>query len=232
MISPLSLLLALATAASAQDSKPGDYPQPNLLVEAADLARPETSKRFLVLDTRARDKYQAGHVPGSIAVNVADWSKAFAAGQDAQAWQARLGGLGITEDTPVVVYGDDAREYARVWWILHYWGVRDARLLNGGWQAWQAADQPVSKEAPPARAAASPHLSAHDKRLATKDQVLGHVKDNDIQIVDARSEQEHCGEARTAKRNGSIPAPNTSSGSTSSTRRHNDSRAGMSWRRS
>jgi len=204
MMTPLAILV-LSFASPGHDTKPADYPRADLLIDAAELARPEASKRFMIFDTRGKEKYEAGHVPGSIWIDVPEWNKSFAAGPDRSAWQARLGRLGITEETPVVVYGDDAREYARIWWILRYWGVRDVRLLNGGWEAWQSAGAPVSKETPPARDAASVSLVPQQGRLATKDQVLAHVKARDIQIVDARSEKEHCGETTTAKRNGSIP---------------------------
>jgi thiosulfate/3-mercaptopyruvate sulfurtransferase len=42
----------------------------------------------------------------------------------------------------VVVYSNDVKDATRIWWILRYWGLKDARLLDGGWQAWQAAHGP------------------------------------------------------------------------------------------
>ena len=49
-------------------------------------------------------------------------------------------------------------------------------------------------------------LKAHLDRLATKEQVVGYVKDKDRQIIDARSGKEFCGEDKRAKRGGAIPA--------------------------
>jgi thiosulfate/3-mercaptopyruvate sulfurtransferase len=44
-----------------------------------------------------------------------------------------------------------------------------------------------------------------EKRLATLEQVKDSLKGHALQIVDARSEAEFCGDTKTAKRNGSIP---------------------------
>jgi len=47
--------------------------------------------------------------------------------------------LGITEDTPVVVYGKGfvaTMAACRVLWALLYAGVRDAKLLDGGLEEW------------------------------------------------------------------------------------------------
>jgi thiosulfate/3-mercaptopyruvate sulfurtransferase len=198
MFLPLSsaalVLLSLAAA---------DYPRSDLLIEAPALEK--AGQNFLILDARPREQYETGHVPNAVWVNHAKWSKAFAAGQDPREWAERLSGHGINTDRPVVVYDDGSvKDAARIWWILHYWGVRDVRLLDGGWHAWREAGgreekgstspEPVAVELKPRR-----------ERLATRQDVLAELKDHHAQIVDARSQSEYCGEARTAKRNGAIP---------------------------
>ena len=48
--------------------------------------------------------------------------------------------LGISEDTLVVVYGKGyiaTMVACRAIWALMYAGVKDVRLLNGGFSAWQ-----------------------------------------------------------------------------------------------
>jgi thiosulfate/3-mercaptopyruvate sulfurtransferase len=185
---------------------PEAYPRPDLLIEPAALVTPEQRARFRVLDCRGRGNYRDGHVPGAVWVDVVSWGRAFnQQPADADAWSNRFGELGIDPARAVVVYASDLREAARAWWILRYWGVADARLLNGGWAAWQAAGGPVEpgEVRPPATA---PRLSAHADRLATKGQVLDALKAPDRpQLLDARSAEEFCGRADTARRNGAIP---------------------------
>lgn len=196
------LALVLAGAGRAADP----YPRPNLLVEPADLAKPEVAKPFVILDARDRAKYDAGHVPAARWVDHAAWAKAFGHGGDPDGWGKRIGGLGITADTKVVVYDDNfTKDAARVWWVLRYWGVADVRLLNGGWTGWAAGKFPAEAAAP-AFAPVAFEAKPRAERLATKEQLLKPLTAGGLQIVDARSETEFCGtEKLTNKRAGAIP---------------------------
>jgi thiosulfate/3-mercaptopyruvate sulfurtransferase len=195
-------LLACGTGYARHDA----YPRPGLLVEPAELARAEAAKSFLILDARERPKYDVGHVPNARWLDAAVWAKAFGKGQDAKGWGERIGALGMGPDSKVVVYDDDrTRTAARVWWILRYWGVNDVRLLNGGWAGWKAGDYPT-ENTEPAAAPRSFEARARPERLATKEQLLASLKQGSLQIVDARSEQEHCGAQKlNNKRAGAIP---------------------------
>ena len=117
----------------------GTYPRAELLVEPSQLAKPEFARKFVILDARPKEAYQEGHIPGAYWVNVKDWEKGFAAAQDPKTWEKRLAAVGIGTDSCVVIYGNAAKpDAARTWWILRYWGLKDVRLLNGGWKAWTA----------------------------------------------------------------------------------------------
>jgi thiosulfate/3-mercaptopyruvate sulfurtransferase len=203
-MSPHMLCTTLLLLAPADDAKPAPYPHAELLIEAAELAKAVPAHKVQVLDARPKAKYDAGHVPGALWVDSDAWGKDFAKAPDKEAWTKRLGGHGLTGDRPVVVYGDDPREPARVWTILRYWGFADVRLLNGGWPAWASSSSAAPKEAPRVEPTA-PRLTAHPERLATKEQVLGHLKGNGPQIIDTRSEKEYCGDDRRARRGGAIP---------------------------
>lgn len=188
------------------DAKTDSYAKPALLAEVRDLSSAEARKKLVILDARPKTAYTAGHVPGALPVDVAGWGKAFAKSQSADEWGKRLGDMGINADTPVVVYGAARTpEAARLWWLLRYWGVKDARLLNGGWEAWQAAKGEVEK-AENKPVAVTAKLKAQADRLATRDDLLAAVKGGKAgQIIDARTEAEHCGDSKLAKRSGTIP---------------------------
>jgi thiosulfate/3-mercaptopyruvate sulfurtransferase len=148
------------------------YPRDELLVEPAELLTPSGVTRFVVLDAREQKKYADRHVPNARAVDHAEWAKGFGEGQDAAGWSKRIGALGISEDTKVVVYDDNhAKDAARIWWILKYWGVKDVRLLNGGWVGWEKGKHPVEKTIP-AWEAVSFKATPASERLATKDELL------------------------------------------------------------
>jgi thiosulfate/3-mercaptopyruvate sulfurtransferase len=203
-MSPCLLCTALLTFAPADDPKAGKYAAPDLLIEAPELARLVTANKVRLLDARTKAKYDAGHIPGALWVDAAAWGKAFGSAPDKDDWTKRLGDLGLDPEATTVVYGEDPREPARVWWVLRYWGFKDVRLLSGGWTAWASQNSAVSREAPTVKAT-TPQLTARPDRLATKEQVLDVVKKKDRQIIDARSEKEYCGEEARAKRGGAIP---------------------------
>jgi thiosulfate/3-mercaptopyruvate sulfurtransferase len=182
------------------------YPRSALLIEPTELAKPDVAKNYVVLDARDNSKYRASHIPNARWVDQVQWAKAFDHGQDAAGWGKRIGGLGIGADAKVIVYdGTFSRDAARVWWILRYWGVEDVRILNGGWMGWKAGRHPTedAETVPvPVKFAAI----AHRDRLATKEQLLDSLKTGRVQIVDARSVEEFCGDEKlTNKRGGAIP---------------------------
>jgi thiosulfate/3-mercaptopyruvate sulfurtransferase len=197
-MSATSFLLATLLTTFGADAK--DYPKAELLAEAADLA--ESAR---VLDARPRAKYEFGHIPNAVWVDYAEWSKVFDNGKDPEPWAKRIGALGIKIDTPVVIYDDaNSKDAARIWWILRFWGVKDVRLLNGGWYAWKESGGKTVTEEPKVELT-TPKLKAQDDRLATKDQVLQTLKEKSFQIIDARTEGEFCGEVKSAKKAGAIP---------------------------
>ena len=201
----MSLFFAvfLFVAAVAGESK--NYPRAHLLLEPSELAKPEVAKGFRILDARPKSDYEKRHLPNALWIDHDAWSKDFAQGQDPKHWSELIGRLGISADSHVVAYDDQStNRAARIWWILRYWGIRDVKLLNGGWKGWSAAHGPVTQEAPQVEFV-EVTLSPHPERLAAKSQLLDSLPKREFQIIDARSESEYCGEATTAKRNGAIP---------------------------
>jgi thiosulfate/3-mercaptopyruvate sulfurtransferase len=199
-------LLALVQAGGAQSVNEKNYPHPELLIEPSELANPEVAKGSMVLDARSHAKYKQGHVPGARWVDHAEWAESFGHGKDTEGWGKRIGSLGLTSSSKVIVYDDNyTKDASRIWWILRYWGVEDVRLLNGGWAGWQAGNHPADKDEIPLRPTKF-EAKARPDRLATKEQLLDSLKGGKLQIVDARSEKEFCGvEKLTNKRAGAIP---------------------------
>jgi thiosulfate/3-mercaptopyruvate sulfurtransferase len=198
--------LALATLLVCQQAQVDAYPRANLLIEPADwVKRPAAASSFRILDARPRAQYLAGHVPDAVWVDHDKWNKTFRDDRSPETWGKLIGGLGMDIGTQVAIYDDNGTNAARIWWILRYWGVNDARLLNGGWTAWKAAGGEIDKSEAVA-AFKKPGLTRQAGRLAEKSDILQLLKDKKSQIVDVRSKGEFCGEAKTAKRSGAIPS--------------------------
>ncbi|TDU84364.1 thiosulfate/3-mercaptopyruvate sulfurtransferase [Kribbella voronezhensis] len=102
-----------------------------------------------------RDAYDAGHLPGAHFVDL-DTELAGPPGPggrhplpEATIVEAALRRAGVGPDTTVVVYdAANSMAAARAWWIFRYFGVRDVRVLDGGFAAWQAAGGEVSTTVP------------------------------------------------------------------------------------
>lgn len=196
----LTLLLATVLAAPpAADA----YPRPERLVEPGALA---AAADFVILDVRPEKAYAAGHVPGARRVDPDEWGKGFGDGTDLAGWAKRIGGIGVTANSKVVLYDDNrSKDAARAWWMLRYFGVADARVLNGGWRAWTAGKHPVSTASLDyLRTDFVPRPQA--KLTANKELILESLPGQTLQIVDCRSTAEHLGtEAMGNKRTGAIP---------------------------
>lgn len=56
-----------------------------------------------------------------------------------------LSAIGITADDTVVLYGAGTPvAVTRAWWVLDVSGLRDVRIMDGGWQRWVAEGRPVA----------------------------------------------------------------------------------------
>ena len=202
-----SQLLALAATTLFAIDNTEPYPRATLLIEPLELASVEQRTGWIILDARPRSDYDAGHVPGSHWVDHDDWSKQFNDGEDVADWRSRIGRLGMDTDSRVIIYDDNsAKDAARIWWILRYWGIERVRLLHGGWQGWQVAQLAIETNTPDSPLTTQPDIQPQPKRLATQQQLLDSLAGSQLQIVDARSEDEHCGIAALSNRRaGAIP---------------------------
>jgi thiosulfate/3-mercaptopyruvate sulfurtransferase len=113
-------------------------------------------------------------------------------------------GLG---SNPVVIYDNLAsKNAARIWWILRYWGVTNVRVVNGGLKAWKAAELPTETKPGDPPEAVTFAAKARKRQLASKEQVLKWISDDNVQILDTRSKDEFCGiDKKENKRGGAIP---------------------------
>jgi thiosulfate/3-mercaptopyruvate sulfurtransferase len=59
----------------------------------------------------------------------------------------QIGDCGISNDDEVILYACGMFPYAaRAWWVLHYAGHENVRVLNGGIAAWKNVGGQVEQE--------------------------------------------------------------------------------------
>jgi len=126
-------------------------PTPPALLDASMVLHPAQFDGDYRRDT-AEDKWLAAHIPGSVYVDVAtQFSDPTATlhytHPEPQTIADELARLGIREKDAVVVYDSTGTLFAaRLWYLLRWIGV-EARVLDGGFAAWVAADERVESGA-------------------------------------------------------------------------------------
>jgi thiosulfate/3-mercaptopyruvate sulfurtransferase len=145
-----------------------DYKHPEVLVStewvAENLNAPNTRLVEVDVDTTA---YDQGHIPGAVGWN---WQTQL---QDnirrdlisKEALEALLSKSGISNDTTILLYGDNNNWFAAyAFWQLKYHGHKDVKLINGGRKKWLEEKRALTTDA--AKVTASPTIRF--ARVATK----------------------------------------------------------------
>lgn len=175
--------------------------------------------KVVLIDARASSLYkgQQGHLPG--AVN-AEWTyfanmsgKAgdpkWASMLDGATLAKRIGTLGIDGKKDVIVYGDggDWGNAGWVVWILRMTGMKNVRLLDGGFTVWRASGGKTSNTTHVNKAAAYSGTKLDPSYMVSTEWLAENIANTDIKIVDVRSEKEYSGEIRPfgERRPGHIP---------------------------
>ena len=194
-----------------------EYKHPEVLVSTDWAAHNSNSPTIRLVevdvDTTA---YDQGHIPGAVGWN---WQTQL---QDnvrrdlieKSALEKLLGESGISNDTTVLLYGDNNNWFAAyAFWQLKYNGHKDVRLINGGRKKWLEEKRPVTTE-PANVTPATYHVTGTDESIrARRDEVFAVLEGKKRgQLVDVRSVDEFTGKilappglSETAQRAGHIP---------------------------
>lgn len=103
-----------------------------------------------------RVQYEHGHITGAVYFDL-EKDLSGAVGKhggrhplpDFSQLKARLEELGINNDMTLVAYDSKEGAFAsRFWWLLKYLGHDHVYILNGGFEAWTKAGNPVNNQIP------------------------------------------------------------------------------------
>ena len=161
---------------------------------------------FELMQPQAGDaQYQEAHIAGAVradldrhlsakgAVDAASGGRHPLPSRDAFA--AWLGQVGFMPDMQAVVYDRQGVNYCgRLWWMLKWAGHEAVAVLDGGLQAWLAAEGATETGAGPERQAGAYKPGSPRAVLASTDTVLGHLGRPIQTLVDARGAPRFRGE--------------------------------------
>ncbi|HQU79016.1 MAG TPA: sulfurtransferase [Azonexus sp.] len=181
------------------------------LVDPATLAAHVGDADWLVVDVRhqladtgyGESVYAENHIPGAVFLHCdCDLSGPMTGSNGrhplpaVEKLAARLGEIGIGPQTQVVIYDDAQGMIAgRLWWLLRWLGHERVAVLDGGLQAWQAANGALTSELPRLRPV-SFVAKVHDS-MVDADYVQAFLQTSRMHLVDARSPDRFRGENET-----------------------------------
>jgi thiosulfate/3-mercaptopyruvate sulfurtransferase len=179
------------------------------LISTELLAQHLNDSSWLIADCRynlkdehwGRQQYIDAHVPGAVFVNLAHDLAGPRTGRNGrhplpspEVMAATFGRLGIGDATQVIAYDQDAGPFAsRLWWMLHYVGHDAVAVLDGGFAKWMGEGRRTRAAEETRRPAAFTPRLRPEMRL-TVEEVVAHLGDSSMLLVDARSPERYQGQ--------------------------------------
>ncbi len=171
---------------------------------ASDLPGPLVDKQWLVsnmdnsdvvvVDVRSTDKYKFSHILGAYNISI---DKTYPGIGNRllsiNTMKKLFEKAGISNNKIVVLYDEDYKDAARMFWLLEVFGhVNKVGILDGGFPGWIRSNLPQSSEI---------YEAKHDKfyptidpdRYVTKMSILLALNATGMMVVDARSKNDYHG---------------------------------------
>ena len=149
-----------------------------------------------------RELYEESHIPSAFYFDLKDQLSAPVSKHggrhplpEINQFKKDIEQVGIDNEKVVVVYDNGGGQFAaRFWWLLKYVGHDKVYLLNEGFNGWEKADYPVTKEIPES-VASQYEINLQEEMLASFEEVKEIVedKDNASILIDSRAYERYLG---------------------------------------
>lgn len=166
---------------------------------------------WVILDGRSQEEYDAGHIPGAVTYGkpvVVVWKHPVDGRVESPENLAKyLGQIGVTSKKGLIVYGKKADYHVVCEMGAIYVGLDNYFYLDGGFEAWKAANQKIQTEAnvPKPETFEISNIKS-EMYISTNDLIkLVNDKPANLTIIDVRSKAEYDPTEVQGVRGGHIP---------------------------
>lgn len=177
-----------------------------VVVDTEWLAAQQGNADVIVVDVRPPQFYTQGHIPGAVNLPIFLLSSPWGGPPGPDSLAARLGSLGIGNNTHVVAYDDGASpSAASLFRALTGYGHRSVSVLDGGITKWRHEGRDLeytAEQIPPAEYQLEAPVDATQIGL---DETVAAIQEPDTALLDVRSPAEYLGHQITAAQDGHIP---------------------------
>jgi thiosulfate/3-mercaptopyruvate sulfurtransferase len=184
----------------------------NYLIESYELLDLIDAPNTKILDFRPRELYLTSHIENAIHISrkeIEDSTYSYAGVLPKKKQiEVLFSKLGIESTDTLVLYDNKGMcEAARLWWILQHYNFHNVKLLNGGFESWQAVDGTTTVELPDLRASNFKLPDSSDTNLYISKKEVLTALDQQVYILDVRTKEEHLGAyvKSGASKGGKIP---------------------------
>jgi thiosulfate/3-mercaptopyruvate sulfurtransferase len=180
-----------------------------LLIEAEQLFAHLNDKQLLLVDLSSETAYLQGHIPSAVNVKTTDLIRGEKPAPgllpSVEKLNQLFSSLGLTPETHVVCYDDEGGAWpGRFLWTLEVIGHQHYSYLNGGIRSWRAHQLPEETRVSH-RSATTVHVTVHPDAIATTEDILRELGNENFLVWDARSDEEYRGEKALSQKGGHIP---------------------------
>ncbi|MFG6117971.1 rhodanese-like domain-containing protein [Thalassobacillus sp. B23F22_16] len=195
-----------ADSSEEKEATAAEYANSELLVDTDWVE--DNAENVTLIDTR-REGYEGGHIPGAIPFSTSDLVDPDAEFDgvllEAEGFAAKMQDIGVNQDETVVIYDDGSSlSAARLFYALEFYGHQDVKIYNGGFTEWLNAGKDTSTEAPELQTGDFV-ATANQEKMCDIETLQSSVDDENVVILDTRSEAEYTGEEVRAERGGHVP---------------------------
>ncbi len=193
-----------------------NYKHPEVLVSTDWVAQHTSDPKVRLVEVDVdTSSYDKGHIQNAVGWNwqsqLQDNVRRDLLGQ--RQFEELCGNSGISNDTTVVLYGDNNNWFAAyALWQFKYFGHKDARLMNGGRKKWELEGKTFTTEAAHITPAIYKAGLPDELVRARREIIFDTLDKKNRYLVDVRSPDEFTGKviappgmSETAQRGGHIP---------------------------